>query len=107
MQLTQSRLYESGPRPCLRIGLSLLLAGLACCFTGGCASSSPPPVYKPVQGGNEDGHKIYFSMRDPKGDDNGPGFYQYPLSFNNREGFLDIEKFQVEDGGSNVIFRIT
>ena len=113
MQLVQSRIHQSGPHGrglgsrMTRAGLSLLLAGLAFCFTGGCASSSPPPVYKPVQGGSEGGHKIYFSMRDPKGDDNGPGFYQYPLSFNNREGFLDIEKFQVEDGGSNVIFRIT
>jgi len=53
------------------------------------------------------GRPVYFSFADPIDDDKGPGRYQYPLSFENREGFLDVTRFSVEDGGRNVIFQIT
>ncbi len=53
------------------------------------------------------GRQVYFAYNDPKDDDKGPGKYQYPLKFNNREGYCDITKFTVEDGGANVIFTIT
>ena len=53
------------------------------------------------------GRQVYFAFNDPKDDDKGTGRYQYPLKFNNREGYLDITRFTVEDGGQNVIFTIT
>ncbi|MBI4870747.1 MAG: hypothetical protein HY814_04185 [Candidatus Riflebacteria bacterium] len=85
------------------LGLASTLAFFCC----GCATTGPAPIYKPETGIVHQGRKVYFSMRDPKGDDNGPGGYLYPLRFDNREGFFDLERFQVEDGGSNVVFRIT
>ncbi|MBI3892977.1 MAG: hypothetical protein HY303_15765 [Candidatus Wallbacteria bacterium] len=85
----------------------LAVAALAFLFAGGCAGTTPPAVYKPQVGSYESGRKIYFSMRDPRGDDKGPGTYIYPLRFDNREGFFDIEKFQVEDAGAMIDFRIT
>ena len=43
---------------------------------------------------------------DPSGDDNGPGNYAYPTSGNFHAGAFDIQKFQVFDDGTNVIFRV-
>ena len=54
----------------------------------------------------QNGRKVYFAYDDPRYDDNGTGRYRYPLNFNNREGYLDITRFTVEDGGANVIFTI-
>lgn len=84
--------------------------GFACLvllLIGGCAETSPPTIHKPQVNSYQSGRKVYFSMRDPRGDDKGPGTYLYPLRFDNREGFFDIEKFQVEDGGANIVFRVT
>ncbi len=85
----------------------LVAAAMAALSLAGCSARSVPPVYSPQAGIHQGDRKVYFAMKDPKGDDRGPGTYLYPLKFDNREGFFDITNFQVEDGGANVIFRIT
>lgn len=47
-----------------------------------------------------------FEVTDPDGDDNGPGNYTYPTSSNFHAGAFDLQKFQVFDDGTNVIFRV-
>jgi carbohydrate-binding DOMON domain-containing protein len=49
---------------------------------------------------------VLLDSADPDGDDNGPGNYAYPTSINFHPGAYDIERFQVLDDGSNVIFRL-
>jgi carbohydrate-binding DOMON domain-containing protein len=49
---------------------------------------------------------VLLDTSDPDGDDNGPGNYAYPTSTNFRPGAYDIERFQVLDDGTNVIFRL-
>ena len=43
---------------------------------------------------------------DPNGDDNGPGTYAYPTSADFHAGAFDIQRFQVYDAGSDVVFRL-
>jgi glucoamylase len=50
--------------------------------------------------------QLILDVSDPDGDDNGPGTYQYPTSDNFHAGAFDIERFQVYDAGSDVIFRL-
>jgi glucan 1,4-alpha-glucosidase len=47
-----------------------------------------------------------FEVTDPDGDDNGPGNYAYPTSSNFHAGAFDLQRFQVFDDGTNVIFRV-
>ena len=42
----------------------------------------------------------------PDNDDNGPGNYAYPTSDNFHAGAFDIQRFQVFDDGTNIIFRV-
>ena len=49
---------------------------------------------------------LLLDVTDPDGDDNGPGNYAYPTSDNFKPGAFDIERFQVFDDGTNVIFRL-
>jgi carbohydrate-binding DOMON domain-containing protein len=49
---------------------------------------------------------LLLDVTDPTGDDNGPGNYAYPTSDNFKAGAYDIERFQVFDAGSDVIFRL-
>jgi carbohydrate-binding DOMON domain-containing protein len=49
---------------------------------------------------------LIFDVADPTGDDNGPGTYQYPTNSAFNAGAFDIERFQVWDDGTNVIFRL-
>jgi len=49
---------------------------------------------------------VLLDTADPTGDDNGPGNYAYPTSTNFRPGAFDIERFQVLDNGTDVIFRL-
>ncbi|MBI4859507.1 MAG: hypothetical protein HY815_04505 [Candidatus Riflebacteria bacterium] len=81
----------------------------------------------------DDGAKVYFSFRDPTYDDRGPGSYTYPLlveqsvqrrlvtgssdtledrstrgyNLDGKTGLFDITKFEVIDGGPNVVFEIS
>ena len=45
-------------------------------------------------------------MADPDGDDNGPGNYAYPTSDNFKPGAYDLQRFQVIDAGTNIVFRV-
>ena len=49
---------------------------------------------------------LLLDVPDPSGDDNGPGNYAYPTSGNFHAGAFDIQRFQVFDDGTNVIFRV-
>jgi glucan 1,4-alpha-glucosidase len=49
---------------------------------------------------------VLLDVTDPDGDDNGPGNYAYPTSDNFHAGAFDIQRFQVLDDGTNVIFRL-
>ncbi len=47
-----------------------------------------------------------LDVTDPNNDDNGPGNYAYPTSDNFKPGAYDLQRFQVYDDGTNVIFRV-
>jgi glucoamylase len=49
---------------------------------------------------------VLLDVGDPDGDDNGPGNYAYPTSSNFQPGAFDLQRFQVLDDGTNVIFRV-
>ncbi len=49
---------------------------------------------------------VLLDVNDPGSDDNGPGNYAYPTSDNFKAGAFDIQRFQVLDDGTNVIFRL-
>ncbi|HZD73921.1 MAG TPA: glucodextranase DOMON-like domain-containing protein [Actinomycetota bacterium] len=49
---------------------------------------------------------VLLDVSDPDGDDNGPGNYAYPTSSNFQPGAYDLQRFQVLDDGTNVIFRV-
>lgn len=80
----------------------------AASIISGCGGSSSKPVRETgvVKLPEQNSRRVYFAYEDPRYDDKGPGRYRYPVRFNNREGFMDITRFTVEDGGSNVVFTI-
>jgi glucan 1,4-alpha-glucosidase len=47
-----------------------------------------------------------LDVTDPNNDDNGPGNYAYPTSDNFKPGAYDLQRFQIYDDGTNVIFRV-
>jgi len=49
---------------------------------------------------------VLLDTADPNGDDNGPGNYAYPTSTNFQPGAYDIQRFQVLDNGTEVVFRL-
>jgi glucan 1,4-alpha-glucosidase len=49
---------------------------------------------------------LLLDVTDPDGDDNGPGNYAYPTSTNFKPGAFDLQRFQVYDAGTDVIFRV-
>jgi glucoamylase len=49
---------------------------------------------------------LLLDVADPDGDDHGPGNYAYPLSSNFKAGAFDLERFQVYDAGTDVVFRV-
>jgi glucoamylase len=49
---------------------------------------------------------VLLDTGDPTGDDNGPGNYAYPTSTNFQPGAYDIQRFQVLDNGTEVVFRL-
>jgi hypothetical protein len=49
---------------------------------------------------------VLLDVSDPNGDDNGPGTYAYPTSDQFHAGAYDIQRFQVIDSGSDVVFRL-
>ena len=49
---------------------------------------------------------VLLDVADPNGDDNGPGNYAYPTSGDFHAGAFDLQRFQVIDSGSDVVFRV-
>jgi glucan 1,4-alpha-glucosidase len=49
---------------------------------------------------------LIFAADDPDGDDNGPGNYAYPTAGDFHAGAYDLERFEVYDAGSDVVFRV-
>ena len=49
---------------------------------------------------------VVLDVSDPDHDDNGPGNFAYPTSSAFHDGAFDIQRFQVYDAGSEVIFRL-
>jgi hypothetical protein len=49
---------------------------------------------------------VLLDVSDPDGDDNGPGNYAYPTSADFHAGAFDIQRFQVIDSGSDIVFRV-
>ncbi|HYT27300.1 MAG TPA: glucodextranase DOMON-like domain-containing protein, partial [Actinomycetota bacterium] len=49
---------------------------------------------------------VLLDTADPTGDDNGPGNYAYPTSTFFQPGAYDIQRFQVLDDGTDIIFRL-
>gem|GEM_PF-2984129 len=114
--------------------LALLAIGLTLGLTA-CEEDDEPagPAPAPAEIVSDDGQKVYFSFRDPAYDDRGAGSYTYPLivdhpnqtssdtssqgavddsssrghNLDTKTGLFDITKFEVVDGGPNVIFEIT
>lgn len=115
-------------------GAIAMLAAAISFGLAGCDDDSPVGPAR-ARGGyaDGDGQKVYFSFRDPKYDDRGPGFYTYPLlverppgrrtpqvvdgvvedlgntqvNLDTRTGFFDISNFEVKDDGPFVVFEIT
>jgi glucoamylase len=49
---------------------------------------------------------LLLDTADPAGDDNGPGNYAYPTSSNFHPGAYDLQRFQVFDAGTDIVFRV-
>jgi C-terminal binding-module, SLH-like, of glucodextranase/Glycosyl hydrolases family 15/Glucodextranase, domain B len=49
---------------------------------------------------------LLLDVIDPDGDDHGPGNYAYPSNAAFHAGAFDIQRFQVFDAGTDVIFRV-
>ena len=49
---------------------------------------------------------LLLDVADPNGDDHGPGNYAYPTSDNFHPGAFDLQRFQVIDSGTDVVFRV-
>src|SRR5207249_4001001 len=49
---------------------------------------------------------VLLDVTDPTGDDNGPGNYAYPTSSDFHAGAFDLQRFEVLDDGTNIIFRV-
>lgn len=48
---------------------------------------------------------VLLDQTDPDGDDNGPGTYTYPTATDFHAGAFDLQRFQVIDSGTNLVFR--
>jgi glucan 1,4-alpha-glucosidase len=68
--------------------------------SGGTGHASSTVVFDFVPG------NVLLDVTDPTGDDNGPGNYAYPTSSNFKPGAFDIQRFQVIDSGSDIVFRV-
>ncbi|WIX92682.1 glucodextranase DOMON-like domain-containing protein [Amycolatopsis sp. DG1A-15b] len=48
---------------------------------------------------------VLLDATDPDGDDTGPGTYTYPTAGDFHAGAFDLQRFQVIDSGTNLVFR--
>jgi glucoamylase len=49
---------------------------------------------------------VLLDVADPNGDDKGPGNYAYPTAPDFHAGAYDLQRFQVIDSGSDIVFRV-
>ena len=49
---------------------------------------------------------VLLDVTDPDGDDNGPGNFAYPTFNGFNPGAWDMQRFQVFDDGTNIVFRV-
>jgi glucoamylase len=68
--------------------------------TGGTAHATRSVVFDFVPGA------VLLDVTDPDFDDNGPGNYAYATFGDFRPGAWDMQRFQVLDDGTNIIFRV-
>jgi glucan 1,4-alpha-glucosidase len=81
-------------------GGTTVLNVVAVSASGGTAHAVRTVVFDFVPG------TVLLDVPDPDGDDNGPGNYAYPTSPDFHPGAFDIERFQVIDSGSDIVFRV-
>ena len=68
--------------------------------SGGTAHATRTIVFDTVPG------TVLLDVADPSGDDNGPGNYAYPTDSAFQAGAFDLQRFQVIDDGTNIVFRV-
>src|SRR4051812_38791947 len=68
--------------------------------SGGTAHAKRTVVFDFVPG------TVLLDVTDPNGDDNGPGTYRYPTDNAFHPGAFDLQRFQVIDSGSDIVFRV-
>jgi carbohydrate-binding DOMON domain-containing protein len=49
---------------------------------------------------------VLLDVTDPTGDDKGPGNYAYPTAGDFHAGAFDLQRFEVIDAGSEIVFRV-
>src|SRR3954452_3489890 len=81
-------------------GGTLVLNVVAVSASGGTAHAVRTVVFDSVPG------NLLLDVSDPNGDDNGPGNYAYPTSPDFHAGAYDLQRFQVIDAGSDIVFRV-
>jgi glucoamylase len=81
-------------------GGTTVLNTVAVSSSGGTAHDFRTIVFDFVAG------NLLLDVADPNGDDNGPGNYAYPTSGDFHAGAYDIQRFQVLDDGTSIIFRL-
>ncbi|HEU5204922.1 MAG TPA: glucodextranase DOMON-like domain-containing protein, partial [Candidatus Limnocylindrales bacterium] len=81
-------------------GGTTVLTIVAVSPTGGTAQEQRTVVFDVVPG------TLLLDVADPDGDDNGPGNYAYPTADAFHDGAFDIQRFQVYDDGTDVVFRL-
>jgi glucoamylase len=81
-------------------GGSTVLNIVAVSASGGTAHAVRTIVFDFIPG------TVLLDVVDPNGDDNGPGNYAYPTSPDFHAGAFDLQRFQVIDSGSDVVFRV-
>jgi glucoamylase len=82
------------------IGGSTVINIVAVSSSGGTAHVVRTIVFDVVAG------TVLLDVADPNLDDAGPGNYAYPTSSDFHAGAFDLQRFQVIDSGSDVVFRV-
>jgi glucan 1,4-alpha-glucosidase len=68
--------------------------------SGATAHATRTIVFESVPG------TVLLDVADPTGDDNGPGNFAYPTSADFHAGAFDLQRFQVIDDGTDIVFRV-
>jgi hypothetical protein len=82
------------------IGGTTVLNVVAVSPSGGTAHVVRTVVFDFVAG------SVLLDVSDPTGDDKGPGNYAYPTAADFHAGAYDMQRFQVIDSGSDIVFRV-